>query len=359
MRAYLLTFFSAATLFSAYGASWSGSYKAYQGTFNQGDTDDLYIIYAHNDGSNGTDALITITDTLPTGLMNPHWTGVPAGWTCTTTATTATCTTSVNGAIGAGDTVELYLLVDVSNTAPASVTNEVSFAGGGASNGFTYPDVTPINPEAYLTITKTQTNPAYKGNPLPVSSGQSLTDELTVDNIGGAPTSGMVTVVDTLSSDMVVGTVTNGAGFWTCHHTATVVTCTTTNVIAAGADAPNIFVTAAVLGTNASDTATVTYNGLTTSQTSTATVTSTVQGITNVTFTSNQSKVDVDGEVYGSGITIQENTALTHTVYAYPNCKIMSISGFSVTEMRPATPLPPWTEVTGLITGPIVAVDCL
>jgi len=103
----------------------------------------------------------------------------------------------------------------------------------------------------------------------------------------------------------------------------------------------------------------VTYNGLTTSQTSTATVTSTVQGITNVTFTSNQSKVDVDGEVYGSGITIQENTALTHTVYAYPNCKIMSISGFSVTEMRPATPLPPWTEVTGLITGPIVAVDCL
>jgi hypothetical protein len=61
-----------------------------------------------------------------------------------------------------------------------------------------------------------------------------------------------------------------------------------------------------VLGTNGSDTAVVTYTGLNGAQTTTASVTSTVEGTTNVTFTSNQGKVEVDGEVYPSGITIRE-----------------------------------------------------
>lgn len=101
----------------------------------------------------------------------------------------------------------------------------------------------------------------------------------------------------------------------------------------------------------------MTYNGLTTGQTASASVTSTVQGVMAITFTSNQTKVDVDGEIYPSGITLQENTALNHSIYAYPNCGITAITGFSAVETRPATG-PPFTEETGQITASTVAVTC-
>jgi len=375
MRAYLLTIVGAVTLFNAYGASFGPlSTKTNVVTFSQGATGQYYDINVNNNGSFDTDgSLITITDTLPTGLSNPVWENpIPAGWTCTTSGNTATCTsTNVIGGTTSnppnGQTVGPFILsVDVSNTAPATITNCVTISGGGAAATANICDTDQsITPETYLTIRKVQTNPTYHGNPLPVASGQSLTYKLDVDNIGGAPSTGTVTVVDTLASDMIVSNVSDGGGYWTCNYDypTNTVTCTTTNSIPGATsptspgEAPNIYVTAAVLGTNANDTATVTYNGLTTGQTSTASVTSTVEGITNVTFTSNQTKVEVDGEIYPSGITIQENTALNHSVYAYPNCKISAITGLSVVESRPGT-APPWTEVTGQITASTVAVTC-
>jgi hypothetical protein len=218
-----------------------------------------------------------------------------------------------------------------------------------------------VTPEPYLTLTKTQVSPTYHGTPLPIASGQTLTYKLDVDNIGAAPTTGTITVVDTLASDMVVGYVSDGGGYWSCSWTVNVVTCTTNNSIPGATmnpgEAPNIYVTAAVLGTNGSDTAVVSYTGLTGTQTSTASVSSAVQGTTNVTFISNQTKVEVDGEVYPSGITITENTNLNHTINAYPNCLITSVSGLAVVESRPKAAAP-WTEVTGQITGSPVTVTC-
>ncbi len=92
----------------------------------------------------------------------------------------------------------LYFEVNVSNAAPASITNTASITDTVDSAIAGSPSVTTVvAPQAYLTITKTQTNPAYNGNPLPVGYGQSLTNKIDVDNIGGAPTTGTVIVVDT------------------------------------------------------------------------------------------------------------------------------------------------------------------
>jgi hypothetical protein len=356
MRANLLTILCAATLFTAYGTAQAlDAGKVALNTPAQGGTALFEVLIGAEATTSGT---VTVTDTGGTGLSNITFISAPAGWTCVG----ATCTTSTPF-VGLITPYFGLVTATVSTTAPLSITNTVTASGGGLTTGtFTTPTIT-VTPEPFLTITKTQTNPVFKGNPLPVATGQSLTYKLDVDNIGAAPTTGTVTVVDTLASDMVIGKVTTGGGFWSCSNTVNVVTCTTTNAIPGATmnpgEAPNINVTAAVLGTDGSDTAVVTYTGLNGTQSSTATVTSEVQGTTSVTFISNQTQVDVDGEVYPSGITIQENTLLNHSIYAYPNCKITSVTGFTVLETRPATTLPPWTEVTGQITASPVVVTCL
>ena len=252
----------------------------------------------------------------------------------------------------------------VSPTASSTVTNTFTVSGGGG-NTVTYTTAPiPVTPEPFLTIAKTQVSPAYHGNPLPIAPGQTETYKLDVDNIGAAPTTGTITVTDFLvASDMIVGSV-SGGGYWNCSWTIDTVTCTASNSIpgatspASPGEAPNIYITAAVLGTNALDLAQVTYTGFDGPQAAFSSfVSSPVQGTSGVTFVSNQKKVEVDGEVYPSGITITENTNLTHTINAYPNCGITAVSGLSVVESRPKATAP-WTEVTGYITGSPVVVNC-
>ncbi len=372
MRVYRLTILGAFTLLSAYGASYGPlSTKTNNSTFAQGDTGDSYNIFVNNNGNYDTDgSTITISDTLPTGESNPMWVSYPSGWTCTTSGNTATCTSNPGTVIGGqmsnppnGQTVGPFVLsVNVSNTAPATVTNCAMISGGGAAASANICDTDqPITPEPYLTITKTQTNPVYNGTPLPITTDQSITYKLDVDNIGGAPTSGTVKVVDTLASDMIVTNVTNGSGFWDCHYKLNVVYCSTTNAIPGATmrpgESPNIYVTATLLGTDASDTTTVTYTGVSGKTKTSTTVSSTVFGTTSVTFISNQPYVEVDGEIYASGITLQEDETINHSVYGYPKCSITAISGLTVVESRPGVN-PPWSEVTGQISAPTVSVMC-
>jgi hypothetical protein len=362
MRAYLLTFFSAATLFSAYGAppNFSTSTKTNLGPFGQGDTGDIYVIHVINSGMATCCAPVTVTDTLPTGLSNPVVKDNPANYSCTTTASSLTCTTS-NVIIHNEDDL-LVFEVNVSNTAPTPIMNSVVISGGAAATVTINGPSQTITPEPYLTITKTQSSPVYNGNPLPVGYGQSLTNRIDVDNIGGAAASiGSVTVVDTVASDMIV---TSAAGVgWTCGHSTTVVTCTNTASIPAGSAAQKILVTAVLLGSTASDVASVTFistvnmvMGATTN--TTQTVSSTVNTLTKVTFSSNQTQVNVDGVIYPSGITIPENLNLNHTITALSTCSIFGATDFNIVETRPAGPPGPWMEVTGQITGQTVVVNC-
>jgi uncharacterized repeat protein (TIGR01451 family) len=103
--------------------------KAHQGNFSQGQTGAVYTITASNSGTVPTGGTVTVTDTLPSGLAATAISG--AGWSCV--LATLTCTR--NDALPAGSSYpSITLIVNVASTAPSSVTNIVTVAGGGEVN---------------------------------------------------------------------------------------------------------------------------------------------------------------------------------------------------------------------------------
>jgi hypothetical protein len=82
--------------------------------------------------------------------------------------------------------------------------------------------------------------------------------------------------------------------------------------------------------------------------------------LTNVTFVSSSGEpnVEVDGSIYVSGITLPEDLTLTHTLNATIGCSIFGATNFVTVETQPFNPTGPWSEITGQITGPVVAIDC-
>jgi len=169
---------------------------------------------------------------VPAGLTATAISGT--GWVCTQPA--GPCTRSDVLAGGASYPV-ITLTVNVASNAPATVINTATVAGGGETNvaNDTATDSTAVTGVPDLTITSSHT-----GSFAPGSSGNSFV--LTVTNVGGGPTVGTVTVVDTLSAGMTA-TAISGAG-WTC--TLATLTCTRSDVLAAGASYPPITVTVSV-----------------------------------------------------------------------------------------------------------------
>ena len=103
--------------------------KTHAGTFTQGQVGATYTLTVNNAGTGATTGMVTVTDTLPSGLTATGLSGT--GWTCT--LATLSCTRS--NALGAGASYPaLTLTVNVSSTAPASVTNTVAVSGGGEVN---------------------------------------------------------------------------------------------------------------------------------------------------------------------------------------------------------------------------------
>lgn len=96
--------------------------------FAEGDQDRTYTITVTNNGDGPTDgSTVTVTDTLPTGLINGTLSGT--GWNCIG----LTCTRSDVLANGASYPA-ITLTVDVDRVAPAELTNTVSVDGGGELN---------------------------------------------------------------------------------------------------------------------------------------------------------------------------------------------------------------------------------
>jgi uncharacterized repeat protein (TIGR01451 family) len=75
-----------------------------------------------------------------------------------------------------------------------------------------------------------------------VAPGQVTTFAIKVMNVGGSPTSGTVTVTDTPPTGLTI-TALSGSG-WAC--VVATLTCTRSDVLAAGANYPDITVTASV-----------------------------------------------------------------------------------------------------------------
>lgn len=116
--------------------------KAHVGNFNQGDIGDTYTIIVTNVGNTASSGTITVSDTLPAGLAATAISGT--GWAAD--LSTLTCTRSDALNVGAAYP-PITVTVNVSPSAPASVTNTAAVSGGGESNpaNNTASDLTTIN----------------------------------------------------------------------------------------------------------------------------------------------------------------------------------------------------------------------
>jgi uncharacterized repeat protein (TIGR01451 family) len=193
--------------------------KSHSGNFVQGQSGGTYTVIVSNLGPGSTSGTVTVTEAPPAGLTVTDLHGT--GWTCA--VGTLTCTR--------GDTLpasqsypSITVTVSVSATAPAGLTNVATVGGGGETNtaNNSASDPTTVDtpsPGPDLTIQK-----SHVGN---FRQGQAGAYTLTVRNIGGSPTSGLVTVTETPPDGLTVTAMT-GTG-WTCGTT----TCTRSDALPA------------------------------------------------------------------------------------------------------------------------------
>jgi uncharacterized repeat protein (TIGR01451 family) len=208
--------------------------KTHTGNFTQGQVGATYTLTPTNSGSGQTTAAVTVTDTLPAGLTPTGFGSTPASWSCSIASQTVTCTRS-DALVAPNSYPAITVVVNVSATAPASLTNTATVSGGGQTNtaNDSASDPTTINGVADLRIAKTHT-----GN---FTVGVNGTYTLTASNAGSAATSGTITVTDTLPTGLTVASLPTGTG-WDCSTTvigSSAATCTSTTAIAAGATSPN------------------------------------------------------------------------------------------------------------------------
>src|SRR6185503_17119975 len=145
--------------------------------------------------------------TLPAGLTNGVASG--SGWTCSGSSPVACTRSSV---LNAGASYPIIVVtVDVTSTAPPSVSNTATVSGGGEVNtaNDSSTDVTAIVQAADLTVTQSQQPSAF-------SLGQTGAQLLfTVNNVGPGPTTGFVTFSTVLGGTGFTPTALAGTG-WTC-----------------------------------------------------------------------------------------------------------------------------------------------
>ena len=203
--------------------------KTHSGSFAQGSSGKTYSIVVKNSGSTGTAGVVSATDILPTGLTATAISGT--GWTCT--LATLTCTR--NDVLAAGASYPaITVTVSVAGGAAATLTNVVNVSGGGELNTLnnSASDPTTITAVTDLIVVKSHLGSFAQG-----ATGRTYT--ILVRNAGSLPTSGTVTVVDTLPTGLTIASLT-GTG-WTC--TKANVTCTRSDVLAGGTVYPPITVT--------------------------------------------------------------------------------------------------------------------
>ncbi len=207
--------------------------KSHTGNFRQGQTGATYTMTATNSGGSPTSGTVTLSDTVPTGLTPTAASGT--GWNCGITGAMVNCTRS-DALAAAASYPPVTLTVDVAPNAPPSVTNTATISGGGDVNtaNNTASDVTTIIPGQDLTVAK-----SHAGNFIQGQTGAQFT--VTVTNSGGSPTSGAVTLVDTIPAGLTL-TAATGTG-WTCGLTGATANCTRSDALAPGASYAPVTIT--------------------------------------------------------------------------------------------------------------------
>jgi len=197
--------------------------KTHVGSFTQGEQNATYTVTVSNIGTASTSGTVTVTETVPSGETLVSMAGT--GWTCPENGTT--CTRSDALPI-ASSYPTITVTVNVSATAPTPQNNQVSVSGGGSASANTSDSTVIVEP--VLGITKTHTGNFTQGQ-------QNATYTVTVSNSGTAPTSGTVTVTETVPSGETLVSMA-GTG-WSCSSN----TCNRSDALAIASSYPAITVT--------------------------------------------------------------------------------------------------------------------
>jgi uncharacterized repeat protein (TIGR01451 family) len=209
------------------------------GNFFVGETGATYTINVINVGTANSFGAVTVVDTLPPAGLTATAIAGP-GWNCT--LATLTCTRNDFALTPGSNYPFITVTVDVSPTAPASVTNTATVSGGGDSNtnNNVAQDVTIIGapPTPDVTISKSHTGNFVQGQ-------IGATYSITVLNVGTGPTTSAVTVTDQLPAGLTATSI-GGTG-WVCNLT-TPLACTRADALGAGSSYPPITVTVNVAG---------------------------------------------------------------------------------------------------------------
>jgi uncharacterized repeat protein (TIGR01451 family) len=206
--------------------------KTHTGNFSPGPNNNpTYSIKVSNSGTGASLGTVTVKDLLPAGFFATVMYG--SGWSCDESS--ATCET--DGSIVPGQSLPtITLLVAVDASAAANVVNTATVSGGGDNNATnnTASDPSTVVQIADLTVKKSHVGVFAQGQ-----LGRTYT--ITVKNNGGAPTSGNVTVVDSLPYGLVA-TDLSGQG-WTCN----LQSCSRSDALAPQSSYPPITMTVNVL----------------------------------------------------------------------------------------------------------------
>ena len=210
--------------------------KTHTGNFTQGQRGASYTIIVGNSGGTPTSSQVTVIDVVPTGLVPFSATGT--GWVCDLIGQAITCVRSDPLSPGAAYP-PITVTVDVAANAPASVTNSARVTGGGDTNpaNNTIDDVTTIAPGPDLTITKTHTAVFTQGQRATPALGYTLTAQ----NVGASPTTGTVTLIDSVPPGLMPVSA-SGTG-WTCGISPQSVTCTRSDALSPSASYPPVMLT--------------------------------------------------------------------------------------------------------------------
>jgi len=265
-----------------------------------------YHLTITNRGPSTTDDVVTVSDTLPTGLSFASSSGA---WACSATGAAVTCTNT--SPLGLGSST-LELLVNVDTGAIPRVSNRftVAYAGDAALTNNSITRTTIVRQPRFPVATFTPTPTLPPGTPVPTHSsgptatatathtpipavtdlmltktvsgiftvGSNGTYLLTVSNLGPNTTNTGITVVDTLPTGL--GFVSGTGSGWSCSAAGQTVTCQTGVGLAPGTNSSVTLTVsiAAAAAPTVTNTATLSYPGDTNAANNTVNRPTTVRG---------------------------------------------------------------------------------
>jgi uncharacterized repeat protein (TIGR01451 family) len=204
--------------------------KEHDDDFTQGQQGAAYRLRVANAGQSPSTGPVTVTDNVPAGLTPTSASGT--GWACTIASQAVTCSRSDALAPGSAFPV-IVLLVNVAANA-TDVVNVAILSGGSdqtAADNTTGDETHIVARTPDLSVTKRHIDPFIAGQ-------QGAAYQITVTNIGTAPTAGEVIVVDPLPAGL---TPVSGSGSgWSCTVAARTVTCRRSDSLAPGASFPDV-----------------------------------------------------------------------------------------------------------------------